>query len=182
MMTITRKNKTRDMVYISIMAAIIAVCSWMIIPGPVPFTLQTMGVFTAVGILGGRRGTLAILTYILLGAVGLPVFSGFNGGIGVLLGATGGYIAGFLFSALLMWGVESVFGRSKPVLVLSMIAGLLVCYVFGTAWFMTVYSRNSGAIGLGTALMMCVIPYIIPDLLKIAVAFFLTSRVRKFIK
>ncbi len=95
-----RKSKTYDMVYISIFTVIIAVCSWISVPMTVPVTLQTFGVFAAVGILGGRRGTMSVLLYILLGAVGLPVFSGFSGGIGRLTGNTGGYIVGFLFSAL----------------------------------------------------------------------------------
>lgn len=173
------KNRTRDMVYIGIFAGVIAVCSWISIPAAVPFTLQTLGVFTAVGILGGRRGTLAVLTYILLGALGVPVFAGFSGGIGVLMGTTGGYIIGFLFSALVMWGLEKAAGRRKFALVLSMIAGLLVCYAFGTAWYLMVYTRHSGAIGLATVLGWCVIPFLIPDLIKIAISFLLTNRLKK---
>lgn len=176
-----RTNKTRDMMYISIMTAIIAICSWISIPSTVPFTLQTLGIFTAIGILGGKRGTLAVLTYILLGAIGAPVFAGFNGGIGILLGTTGGYIIGFLFSALLMWGIEKLFGNKKIVLLLSMAAGLLVCYAVGTVWFMAVYSGNSGTVGLGTVLGWCVIPFIIPDMIKIAVSYMLTNRIKKFI-
>lgn len=175
-------TKTRDLVYIGIMAGIIAVTSWISIPAAVPFTLQTMGVFAAVGLLGGKRGTLSVLVYILLGAVGLPVFSGFSGGIGALLGATGGYIAGFLFSALLMWAMEAIFGRSTVVLALSMVLGLLLCYAFGTAWFMTVYARNSGPVGLSTVLGWCVIPFIIPDLVKIATALLLTGKLKQAIR
>lgn len=172
-------NRTHDIVYIGFFAAVITICSWISIPASVPFTLQTMGIFAAVGILGGKRGTLAVLAYILLGVAGLPVFAGFSGGIGVILGTTGGYIAGFLCSALLMWGIEKVFGRSKIVLAVSMAAGLLVCYAFGTIWFMMVYTRNSGSIALSSVLAWCVIPFIIPDLIKIAVALFLTARLRK---
>ena len=94
--------KTRDIAYIAFFAVVIAVCSWISIPTVVPFTLQTFAVFLTVGVLGGKRGTLAVFVYILLGVCGVPVFSGFSGGIGVLLGQTGGYIAGFLFSALVM--------------------------------------------------------------------------------
>lgn len=173
------RNKTRDVVYIGVFAAIISICSWISIPASVPFTLQTMGVFTAVGFLGGRRGTLAVFIYIILGAVGVPVFAGFSGGVGVILGTTGGYIVGFLFSALLMWGMEKVFGRNKIVLTVSMAAGLLVCYIFGTVWFMVVYARNSGSVGLATVLGWCVIPFIIPDIIKIAIAFFLTTRLKR---
>lgn len=106
-------NKTYDLVYISMFTVLIAICSWISIPAAVPFTLQTLGVFLAVGILGGKRGTMAVLVYILLGAIGIPVFAGFSGGIGVLTGTTGGYIVGFLASALVMWGMECAFGKGK---------------------------------------------------------------------
>lgn len=167
---------------IAVCAAVMAVCSWISIPAAVPFTMQTFGVFLAVGLLGGRNGTLAVCIYLLLGAVGLPVFSGFRGGLGHMLGATGGYIIGFLFSALVMWLMERILGRSMKTLVLSMVAGLLVCYAFGTAWFIMVYTRDSGPVGVITALTWCVIPYIIPDALKIALAAGLTRRIRPLIR
>ena len=175
----TDSNKTRDIVYMSVFTAMISICSWISIPASIPFTLQTMGVFTTVGLLGGKRGTLTILTYILLGAIGVPVFAGLTGGISVLLGTTGGYIIGFLLSALLMWGIETIMGRNQIVLAFSMIAGLIVCYVFGTAWFMMIYTQHSGVIGLSTVLGLCVIPFIIPDLIKIGVALFLINRLKK---
>ena len=175
----TDSNKTRDIVYMSVFTAMISICSWISIPASIPFTLQTMGVFTTVGLLGGKRGTLTVLTYILLGAIGVPVFAGLTGGISVLLGTTGGYIMGFLLSALLMWGIETIMGRNQIVLAFSMIAGLIVCYVFGTAWFILIYTQHSGVIGLSTVLGLCVIPFIIPDLIKIGVALFLTNRLKK---
>ena len=167
------KMRTVDMAYIAMFAVVMAVCAWISIPAAVPFTLQTLGVFLAVGMLGGKRGTLAVLIYLLLGAVGMPVFAGFNGGLGYMLGSTGGYIVGFLLSALTMWGFEAALGRKTWVLAVSMVLGLAVCYAFGTAWFMVVYARNTGAIGLMTALGWCVIPYIVPDLVKIALALLL---------
>lgn len=174
------RNKTHDMVFIAVFAVLMAICSWISIPMAVPFTLQTFGVFVAVGILGGKNGTLAVLIYIILGAIGVPVFAGFQGGIGVLAGSTGGYIIGFLFSALVMWGMEKIFGRKPVIQILSMVLGLIVCYAIGTAWFMVVYTNNSGAVGLGTVLGWCVIPFIIPDLVKIALAFVLSRRLRKY--
>ena len=173
--------QTKDAAMIAVCAAVMAVCSWISIPAAVPFTMQTFGVFLAVGLLGGRNGTLAVVIYLLLGAAGLPVFSGFTGGIGHLFGATGGYIIGFVFSALLMWLMERFLGRSLKALVASMIAGLLVCYAFGTAWFMVVYARDSGSIGMITALSWCVFPYIIPDALKILLAAVMTRRLRPLI-
>lgn len=178
------KGKTYDMAYIAVFTVLIAICSWISIPTAVPFTLQTFGVFVTVGVLGGRRGTLAVLLYLLLGAVGLPVYSGFTGGIGHLLGTTGGYLAGFLFSALAMWGLEVLFGeRAKHTAfrVISMITGLVICYGVGTLWFMVVYARNSGAVGIMTVLGWCVIPFIIPDLVKIALALVLSRRLRRFV-
>lgn len=175
----TDSNKTRDIVYMSVFTAMISICSWISIPASIPFTLQTMGVFMTVGLLGGKRGTLTVLTYILLGAIGIPVFAGLTGGVSVLLGTTGGYIIGFLLSALLMWGIETIMGRNQIVLAFSMIAGLIVCYAFGTAWFMMIYTQHSGVIGLSTVLGLCVIPFIIPDLIKIGVALFLTNRLKK---
>ena len=102
----TTHSKTLDMVYIAVFAVLIAICSWISIPTVVPFTLQTFAIFLSIGILGGKRGTLAVLVYILLGLMGIPVFAGFSGGIGVLAGNTGGYIMGFLLSALVMWAME----------------------------------------------------------------------------
>ena len=170
------KFRTVDMAYIALFAVMIAVCSWISIPATVPFTLQTFGVFLAVGVLGGKRGTLAVLVYLLLGIVGLPVFAGFSGGIGCLLGTTGGYIVGFLFSALVMWAMERFLGKKPWVLALSMVLGLIVCYAFGTVWFMQVYAKTTGAIGLWTALGWCVFPYILPDLVKIVLAMVLCKR------
>ncbi len=178
--TTTREN-TRDMVYIAMFAVLIAVCSWISVPATVPFTLQTFGVFVTVGVLGGKRGSLSVLVYLLLGMIGVPVFAGFSGGISCLLGSTGGYIIGFLFSALVMWGMEMAFGKSRFVLVLSMILGLMVCYLFGTVWFMTVYARTTGAIGVMTALGWCVFPYIIPDGIKIVLAMILCKKVAQII-
>ena len=130
------RSKTYDIVYIAVFAVIMAICSWISIPTAVPFTLQTFGVFVAVGVLGGKRGTLSILVFILLGAIGVPVFAGFSGGIGVLAGTTGGYIIGFLFSALVMWAMEKLPGKKSVMQIVSMIVGLIVCF-----WYCMVYDR-----------------------------------------
>ncbi|MCR5585775.1 MAG: biotin transporter BioY [Lachnospiraceae bacterium] len=183
------KLKTIDLVLIGAFAALMAICAWITIPGTVPFTLQTFGVFIAFYLLGGKRGTIAVLIYILLGAVGLPVFSGFKGGYGVLIGTTGGYIVGFLFSALVMWALyrpfEKLEKKNKVTKLLvpfcEMIIGLIVCYAFGTAWFMVVYTQTKGALSLATCLSWCVIPFIIPDLIKIALALLLGFRLRPFV-
>lgn len=176
-----KRMSTADLVYISLAAALMAICSWISVPLVVPVTLQTFAVFTVAGILGLKRGTWAVLVYILLGALNIPVFTGFRGGFGILLGSTGGYIIGFIFLALVIGLITKFFGKKMPVLVLAMIAGLLVCYMFGTVWFMYVYTSNSGAVGLYTVLSWCVIPFLIPDAIKIVLAVIVVNRVSKYV-
>lgn len=176
-----QRSKTYDIVYIAVFAVIMAICSWISIPAAVPFTLQTFGVFIAVGVLGGKRGSLSVLVFILLGAIGIPVFANFSGGIGVLAGPTGGYIIGFLFSALLMWAMEKLPGKKSVMQIVSMIAGLIVCYAFGTVWFVIIYGRMNGPIGFTAALASCVVPFIIPDIIKIALAYVLSRKLRKYV-
>ncbi len=178
----TRRNKTYDMVCIAIFSVLMAVCSWISIPTAVPFTMQTFGLFLTVGVLGGRRGTLAILIFILLGAVGIPVFSGFTGGLGILAGTTGGYIIGFIFSGLVMWGMEKMIGRKTWALTLAMVLAMVVYFAFGTAWFMVVYARTVGPIGLSAVLGWCVLPFLLPDILKMMLALMLRGRLGRIIE
>ena len=183
--TAASRFRTLDLAYIALFAVLMAVCAWITVPLPKPlvqFTMQTFAMFTALLVLGGRRGLYVMVVYLLLGAVGMPVFSGFRGGMGVLLDTTGGYIIGFAASALLYWLVTAKWGDSLPVAVIACVLGLAVCYAFGTAWFLVVYARNSGPIGLATALGWCVFPYIIPDLAKLALAAILSRRIKQFLK
>lgn len=147
--------KTKDMAYIALMAVLISVCSWLSVPAAIPFTMQTYAVFTALLLLGGRRGSIAVAVYIALGAVGLPVFSGFAGGIGKLMGPSGGYIFGFMLTALCYWLCERVLGKKLWVKTVSLVVGLALCYAFGTVWFVKVYSAAK-PISYASALGMCV--------------------------
>lgn len=175
----TQHTHTFDMVYIALAAVMIAVCSWITVPGAVPFTMQTFAIFLVVLVLGGKRGTVAILLYILLGLIGIPVFSGFRSGPGVLLGTTGGYILGFFLTALIMWGFESVFGQKTWTYILSMICGIIARYIFGTAWFVTIYAYNGKAVSWSGAISLCVLPFLIPDAVKMILAFLINRRLRK---
>ncbi len=172
----TQKNHTRDLAYIALCAALMTVCSWIAIPAPIPFTLQTFGLFVTVGLLGGRRGSLAVLVYLTLGLIGVPVFAGFTGGIGILASERGGYLIGLFLSALVMWGIERLCRRSTRALLAAMVAGLIVCYVFGTAWFTLAHAKGNSTSGVWTALSLCILPYIIPDGIKIALALHLCKR------
>lgn len=179
-----KKLKTIDVVYIGIFAAIIAVCSWVSIPfGTVPVTLQTMAVCLVAGLLGAKRGTFTVAVYILLGIIGVPVFAGFSSGVGYALGATGGYLIGFIFTALTVGIVTKLLGKKWWSYFVSMIIGILICYVFGTAWFMIVYNKNNAnAVSLTAVLSMCVTPFIISDLAKAALAAALCVKLNKYIK
>lgn len=161
------------MVLCSLFAALTAVCAWISIPlPPVAFTLQTFAVLLTLGVLGGKWGTAAVLLYLLLGVVGLPVFTGFRGGISALLDATGGFLWGFLLCGLCYWALERL-GKT-----MAMAAGLLVCYLCGCLWF-TVYAPGTGFAG---AVLSCVVPYLIPDLAKLWLARILSGRLKKHLK
>ena len=170
------KLSTKELTLTAVSVALIAVCSWISVPLTIPVTLQTFAVCLVAGLLELKTGLWSVACFILLGAAGVPVFSGFRGGAGVLLGVTGGYIAGFLFTAFTVGFSVRRFGRSMPVLILSMAAGVLLCYAFGTAWFMVAYTRGGNAVTLGGALSMCVLPYLIPDGIKIILAAVLVRR------
>lgn len=150
-------------------AALLAICAWISIPvADIAFTMQTFGVFLVLEVLGGKWGTAAIGVYLLLGTVGMPVFSGFQGGIGTLLGVTGGYLWGFLATGLIYWALEKRCNCLAP------IAGLLGCYLCGSFWF----SIYAGSAGFWAGAMKCVIPYLLPDLAKLSLAKLLGKRLR----
>lgn len=177
-----KKMKTIDLVLCAIFAALMIVFSYITIPlGPVPFTLQTFGVFIACGMLGGKRGTISVLVFILIYMI-------LQGGPAVFLAkTTGGYVIGFLLSALLMWLIEYLTKNVEKksvkniIFIISMILGLIVCYVVGTIWFMNLYIKANGELALMTCLGWCVFPFIIPDLCKIALAYVLSLRLRRHI-
>ena len=173
-----KKTDTRRLVFCALFTALIAILSQLQFPvGPVPISLATLGVMLCGLLLGWRFGALAVGAYILLGAVGVPVFAGFQGGAGRLAGPTGGYIVGYLFYALLA-GLEiprlreQFWGRCVLLLL-----GTAACYGLGTAWFMYLSGRT-----LSESLSLCVIPFLPGDAAKIVLAAFLTPRLRKAMK
>lgn len=173
---------TKDLTYVALAVGLISICSWISVPTVVPFTLQTFAVFASVLLLGGRRGTIAIVSYILLGLVGAPVFSNMTGGVGVLAGLTGGYIIGFVFIGLVYWLFETLLPKKLWWQIASLVFGLLICYAFGTAWFMLVYGQRFGEVSLASALTMCVVPFIPVDIVKLALALMLARAIEKRIK
>jgi biotin transport system substrate-specific component len=176
----------RDLGYIAMAVALISVSAWLALPiGNIPFTLQTAVVFLTAGLLGWKRALLATLAYILLGMIGVPVFAGFTGGVGKILSPTGGYILGFLPIALTVGLAANLIKKKTDkgravYLALSMLAGLVACYVLGAVWFAFVV--GNGSVGLWTALTTCVFPYLPLDIVKIFLATFLVIKLSKFVK
>jgi len=160
------------MVLCSLFAALTAVCAWLSIPLPgVSFTMQTFAVLLTLGILGGRWGTVSILLYLLLGLVGLPVFALFRGGAATLLEPAGGFLWGFLVSGLVYWALEKL--GTLP----AMLCALAAVYLCGSWWF-SVYAGT----GLLPAMTVCVLPWLIPDGIKLALAYTMAKRIRKTVK
>jgi biotin transport system substrate-specific component len=175
------QKRIKNIVQTAMFAAVIAVCSLITVPFAVPFTMQTFAVFFALLMLGGKRGACAVAVYTFLGLVGLPIFSGFQGGFGVLFGATGGYIIGFLLISLIIWFFERFCGDRKYFAITAVILGMLACYAAGTAWYALVYMGGTG-VGFAAAVAQCVLPFILPDIAKIALAFILYKRLKKYMR
>jgi len=167
-------GKTKNLSRIALGAAALTICAWLSIPTPVPFTMQSMAVLTVSALLGSKMGSACVAVYLLLGAVGIPVFSGFRGGIQVLLGPTGGYLVGFLLCAFVT-GWISKKSTSTKILMAGMAIGMFLCYVFGTLWYVLFYANG----GWKTILLTCVVPFLLPDAMKLFISVFLVRRVRK---
>lgn len=158
---------------------LLTLCAWISIPFPIPFTLQTFGIYTALLLAGGKQGLLSLLLYILLGAAGLPVFSGFSSGVGHLVSPTGGYIWGFVMCALLYLLTEKRTRKNRCMKFLILSVGTLLCYISGTLWFMFSFGNFHT---LWQTLVLCVLPYIIPDIIKMIIAVFLTDKIKPVLR
>lgn len=192
-----RKLYIKDICYIALFTAVIAVCSWIAIPiSEISITLQTMGVCMAAGFLGWKRGVVCVLSYILLGICCVPVFSGFKNFYALIASASAGYVIGFIFTALIVGftsdkmhliGKKVTNNVAKQVvqliiLALSMVVGVAICYLFGTLWFMLIYKGSVTTTNLQIALTYCVYPYIIPDIVKIVLSTFLVNYLKGYVK
>ena len=161
------------MVYIALFTSIMIVCAFITIPFAIPFTLQTFALFTIIGILGTKKAFISVLLYLLLGAVGLPVFSGFCGGLQILTGLTGGYIIGYLPCAAVISFLCEKHGNNKAVFPLSMLLGTVICYLCGASWYIAQTECS-----VATALLTCIVPFILGDIIKIAAASIISITLR----
>lgn len=172
------RHNTRDMTLVAVMAALICVAGPLTVAiGPIPLSLATFAIYLAGALLGPGRGALAVALYLLIGAVGVPVFSGFSGGFQKLAGVTGGYLVGYVPCAWLSGlGARGEAKDARWRLPAMMALGTAVLYAIGTAWFM-LQTKNP----LGAALGMCVLPFLPGDAIKIAAAALLARPIRRAI-
>ena len=166
--------KAKNMALCGMCAAVLVLCAWIAFPiGDLSLTLQTFGIFLCLGVLGGKLGSVVILVYLLLGAMGVPVFSGFRGGLGALLGASGGYLTGFLACGLVYWLITSLFPNGQ---VIGMLAGLLACYCIGSLWYYQFYLGAGGSGTLGIILLQNLL-FLPADLFKLFLARYVAKRI-----
>jgi biotin transport system substrate-specific component len=168
--------KVRDLTITALFAALICVCAPLSIAiGPVSITLATFAVYLAASVLGWKRGTLAVIVYILIGAVGVPVFSNFSGGLQKLIGVTGGYIVGYIPCALIVGYFSDKWSKVWSY-ILGMVVGTVVLYALGTVWFIFVAKST-----LSYAMSVCVIPFLPLDTVKIICASILAIKLRPLV-
>jgi biotin transport system substrate-specific component len=174
-------SRTRSIVLCGLSMALLSVGAAIQVPlGPIPFTLQTLMFILILLVLTPAEALFAVGGYLVLGAVGLPVFAGFRGGFGVLLGPTGGFLMGFFVAALfsglariLFGGKAQSFKASVTLDVVCILVVTLTYYAAGAWWF----SFSTGAT-VSAALAACVIPFLVPDALKIIAAFVCAQPIR----
>lgn len=175
-MTQSQSKRTRNMILCSLFVSLTAVCAQIAVPlpfTPVQISLASFAVLLSGACLGAKAGFLCQCVYLLAGAVGFPVFTRFSGGIGILFGATGGYLLGYPFSAYLIGFLCEKLRNIRFGTLLSMLCGTLFCYLFGTLWYMLLTKTP-----FISTLLACVFPFLPGDILKIAAALFLSARLR----
>ena len=175
-----RRTNLQSLAEISLFGALICVCSFISIPFAVPLTLQLFGVYLALFTLGGKRGLISVILYISIGAAGLPVFSGFTGGISRLFDAMGGYIFGFVILSLVYFALSSVLPKRRLCIAFASGISLAVLYLSGSLWYAFVYL--DGAKSFIYVLSVSVFPFIIPDAVKIFTAYIVSKRISQTIK
>ena len=170
----SKKVTIYQLTFMAMMAAVTCILGPLSVPiGQIPISLTNLVIYFTVFVLGIWAGTGSYGIYLLLGAVGLPVFSGFAGGLGKLLGPTGGYLIGFIFMALIGGAVIELSHRNIFLTMLGWVVGTAVAYAFGTVWF--VYLMKCS---VTYALTVCVYPFIGFDIVKIVIATLLGKTVR----
>lgn len=167
---------TQDISYISLCSVLLIICSWICVPMPIPFTLQNLGIVFSTLVLGKRRAFIAVLVYLFVGIAGFPVFSGFRSGLGVFTGPTGGYVLGMIFLPIIIGSFSEMNPDSLFYSLLGCATGMLILYIFGTAWYLVFFANGSG--GILPVLSVCVFPFILPDIIKCVIGVICARKLR----
>ena len=171
---VSRNSQTYAMVSTALMTAVTCILAPLSVPiGPVPISFTNLAIYISLYLLDWKRGTVSYFLYLLIGFAGLPVFSGFTGGVAKLVGPTGGYIVGFIPMAIIAGLVIDHF-KQRWLQLLGMIVGTAICYALGTAWFCMQAGYTVSA-----ALAVCVFPFIPADLVKMLIAMTIGPEIRK---
>lgn len=182
------RSAAKEAAYLALGVAILTVCAWITIPfGTIPVTLQTFAVALIGALFGAVRGVAVVLIYFVMGLIGIPVFSNFNAGVAAMMGPTGGYLIGFVFSVVTVGLFSRISVKNKiaktAIVYGGAVLGMLICYFFGTLWFVTVYNRGSAeTVSIAAALMLCVVPFLLPDAIKLFFGALLGVRLKGAVK
>jgi biotin transport system substrate-specific component len=161
--------------------AFFTVCAWISLPFSISFSFQIFGIFLVSSIFGVYISAPSVIGYILLGIIGLPVFSAFTAGFSALAGAGGGYIIGFLISAFIISAFSRFYQDSAALHATVMMLSLVACYICGSVWYAFIFN-HSNTIPFWNVLLICVLPYIIPDVLKIFLVLIIYKKLNPYFK
>jgi biotin transport system substrate-specific component len=175
-----KKSNLKNLTLIALFAALLCASAIIYIPLVVPITLQTLVICLCCELLGTKKAMVVYLVYIAIGFLGLPVFSGFNGGITALFSNTGGFIVGFLAFILVKGLTKKLFKKGYVSSIVSSALGLVALYFIGSVWFTFIYFGEFSLPLYLSSLALSVLPFILPDVLKIIVAGIIAKRIKKF--
>ena len=173
-----RTTNTYAMAVTALMTAVTCILAPLSIPiGPVPISLTNFAIYLSLYLLDWKKGTVSYIIYLILGLVGLPVFSGFSGGVAKVAGPTGGYLVGFIFLAIVTGFLFDHSSGNRVIEVVGMVIGLAICYIFGTVWLSAQLERT-----FIEGLSVGVIPYLPGDAVKIILAVAFGPRLRREVR
>lgn len=171
------KQTVRSMIFTALFATLMCIGAWIHFPSPVPASMQTFVVFCALGLTGSKKTFIMLVLYIMMGSVGLPVFSGFTGGIGALTGPTAGFIWGFLLGVPVFYIFEKRYTDKR--IIIGYILYILLHYIPGALWYCRFTSPSLSLSALVASALVTVAPFIIPDAVKLMLALITVKRLKK---
>lgn len=177
-----RKNGIQSMIFISLFATLMCIGAWIHFPSPIPATMQTFIVFCALSLIKSKNTFIMLCIYISLGALGLPVFSGFTGGIGALTGPTAGFIWGFLLGVPVFYVFEKFFSGKKVAIIIGYILYILIHYIPGALWYCYFTIGEISLSGIISSSAVTVVPFVVPDAIKLFLALLLSERINRIRK